>query len=176
MGLAQAVSNTLYAAAKLRLTDGRLVTGLTLAADRLAPHMDAQHLSNSLWALAELDVGLPDTVFALLRHLSDSQPNAVDISSALWALARLQCLPQADLQVRPPAWTLPHLGPGSGSAVCGLRGWERPLSCEPAAAAAVQVRRGRMRLHAMGVPGAVGAERIDGSCATRQCVGGWRCE
>eukprot|EP00892_Ulva_mutabilis_P007199 jgi/Ulvmu1/4851/UM020_0137.1 len=94
----QAVSNTLYAAARLGISDGRLITGLTLAADRLAPHMDAQHLANSLWALASLDVGLPDTITALLVHLGHRQANAVDVSSALWALARLQCLPPADLQ------------------------------------------------------------------------------
>lgn len=98
--MVQGVANTLYAVAKLGSTDGRLITGLTLAVDRLAPHMDAQHLSNTLWALAALDVALPDTLAAVLAQLSERQSNAMDISAAIWALARLHCAPTADLQAR----------------------------------------------------------------------------
>lgn len=97
------MANTLYAIAKLGSTDGRLIAGLTVAADRLASHMDAQHLANSLWALAALDAALPDTLATLLVHLSQRQTNALDISSTVWALARLHCPPSADLQAHLPS-------------------------------------------------------------------------
>jgi hypothetical protein len=95
----QAISNALYALALLQCRTGPLIAGLTIAVDSTAPHMDAQQLSNVLWALARLDVALPDTLLLAIRELSSRQTNSQDISNSIWALAHLDCTPQKQLQV-----------------------------------------------------------------------------
>ena len=62
--------------------------------------MDAQQLSNTLWALARLEVALPDTVLTLARELADRQANSQDMGNAVWALAHLNCTSAEQLQVQ----------------------------------------------------------------------------
>lgn len=95
----QAVSNSLYALALLKCRSGPLIAGLTVAVDATAPHMTAQQLSNVLWALARLDVALPDTLLAAARELATRQSNSQDIANAVWALGHLDCTPQQHIQV-----------------------------------------------------------------------------
>lgn len=96
----QGVSNSLYALALLQCRADRLIASLTVAADGAAAQMDAQQLSNTLWALARLDVALPDTLLTLTRELADRQANSQDMGNAIWALAHLNCTSAEQLQVQ----------------------------------------------------------------------------
>lgn len=96
----QAVSNSLYALALLQCRTGPLIAGLTVAVDSTALHMDAQQCSNVLWALAKLDVALPDTLLTVTRELATRQSNAQDIANSIWALGHLDCTPNKHMQVR----------------------------------------------------------------------------
>jgi hypothetical protein len=97
--LVQAVSNSLYALALLQCREAPLIAGLTVAVESSAPSMDAQQLANVLWALAKLDVALPDTLLVALRELSNRQTNSQDIANSIWALAHLDCVRKETLQV-----------------------------------------------------------------------------
>jgi hypothetical protein len=96
----QAVANALYAASLLPHPEGGLVAGLTLAVDNTAHKMDAQQLSNVLWALSRLGAALPDTALTAVRQLAKREANCADIAQATYALAKLDCVPIEQLKVR----------------------------------------------------------------------------
>jgi D-alanyl-D-alanine carboxypeptidase len=99
----QAISNTAYACAVLKRQHGGLLAGLTLAVERGTPLLSPQQLANTAWALAKLDVQMPETLEAIVQQLAEHHigiMNAQDIANVVWALARLDCVPKAHLQAR----------------------------------------------------------------------------
>jgi hypothetical protein len=98
----QAISNSLYALAKLSRQHGRFIAGATLAIERRDYILSAQQCSNVLWALVKLDAAMPETFEVLIDTLVNEHIgvlNSQDISNTLWALARADCMPLKELVV-----------------------------------------------------------------------------
>eukprot|EP00798_Chlamydomonas_sp_ICE-L_P005018 gene5018-biopygen15322 len=89
--IAQELSNSLWAAAKLGIKDRAFTAAWLHEAKLKLPDFNAQELSNSLWAAATL--GIEDKAFtaAWLRavNLKLSGFNAQELSNSLWATATL---------------------------------------------------------------------------------------
>ncbi len=88
---AQDAANTLWALAKLGVSDAGLVRPLAEAAVRLAPTFNAQGTANTLWALAALgvsDAGLTRPLAEAAVRLAPTF-NAQEAANTLWAAASL---------------------------------------------------------------------------------------
>ncbi|KXZ45473.1 hypothetical protein GPECTOR_54g214 [Gonium pectorale] len=95
----QGLSNMLWGCAKLARADSALVRPLAEAVGRKAGRCSAQHLSNSLYAMAvlgcsgpsytEAQRSLAEAAVRLLKR-APSEFNEQDLSNMLWALATLQ--------------------------------------------------------------------------------------
>jgi hypothetical protein len=79
------------------------VAGLSLAAERRAGDLDAQHVATALWSLAKLDAPMESTVQQLLTAAVDEQLGtltAQDIAQMLWAVATMRVPISNALRVR----------------------------------------------------------------------------